>query len=43
MPKRPNVILIIADDIGYGDFGIFNAGPGRTPHLDALVDADGGK
>ena len=43
MPKRPNVILIIADDMGYDDFGIFNAGPGRTPHLDALVDADGGK
>ena len=37
MPKRPNVILIVADDMGYGDFGVFNDGPARTPHLDALV------
>ena len=36
MPKRPNVILIVADDMGYGDFGVFNDGPARTPHLDAL-------
>ena len=37
MLKRPNVILIVADDMGYGDFGIFNAGPaalltGRYSH-----------
>ena len=37
MPKRPNVILIVADDMGYGDFGVFNDGPAKTPHLDALV------
>lgn len=37
MPKRPNVILIVADDMGYGDFGVFNDSPARTPHLDALV------
>ena len=29
MPKRPNVILIIADDMGYDDFGIFNADGGK--------------
>ncbi|MDP6702053.1 MAG: sulfatase-like hydrolase/transferase, partial [Candidatus Latescibacteria bacterium] len=38
MSKRPNIVLIVADDMGYGDFGVFNDGPARTPHLDALVD-----
>ncbi|MEE3234840.1 MAG: sulfatase-like hydrolase/transferase [Candidatus Latescibacterota bacterium] len=37
MPKRPNVILIVADDMGYGDFGLFNDGPARTPCLDELA------
>lgn len=38
MPNtRPNIILIVADDMGYGDFGVFNDGHARTPHLDALV------
>ncbi len=35
--KKPNIILIIADDMGYGDFGIFNDQLSCTPHLDALV------
>ncbi len=34
----PNIILIIADDMGYGDFGIFNKQISCTPALDALVD-----
>jgi arylsulfatase A-like enzyme len=35
---RPNVVLILADDLGYGDVGAFNQG-GRipTPHLDRLA------
>jgi len=37
MQKRPNVILIVADDMGYGDFGLFNDGPARTPCLDELA------
>lgn len=36
--SKPNIILIIADDMGYGDFGIFNDQISCTPHLDALVD-----
>ena len=36
--SKPNIILIIADDMGYGDFGIFNNQISCTPHLDALVD-----
>lgn len=35
---RPNIILIIADDMGYGDFGVFNDQISCTPHLDALVN-----
>jgi len=34
----PNIILIIADDMGYGDFGVFNDQISCTPTLDALVD-----
>jgi len=36
--SAPNIILIIADDMGYGDFGIFNDQISCTPNLDALVD-----
>lgn len=35
---QPNIILIIADDMGYGDFGLFNDQISCTPNLDALVD-----
>ena len=35
---RPNVVLILADDLGYGDVGAFNpAGRISTPHLDRLA------
>lgn len=34
---RPNVIFILADDMGYGDFACFNYGQSQTPHLDAMV------
>ena len=37
MPKGPNIVLIVADDMGYGDFGVFNDGPAQTPHLDGLI------
>ncbi len=33
---RPNVILIITDDQGYGDIGAHGNSMIRTPHLDAL-------
>ena len=35
---EPNIILIIADDMGYGDFGVFNDQISCTPQLDALVE-----
>ena len=34
---RPNVVLIYADDIGYGDFGCYGATRVKTPHVDRLA------
>ena len=36
--QRPNVILILADDLAIGDLSCFNGGLSRTPQLDRLVD-----
>jgi arylsulfatase len=38
---KPNIILIVSDDFGYGDAGAYGGGPGRgmpTPSLDRLSD-----
>ncbi len=35
--ERPNVIVILADDLGYADLGVHGATDLRTPHLDALA------
>ena len=37
-PSSPNVVFILVDDMGYGDFSAFNGGVSRTPTLDALLD-----
>jgi arylsulfatase len=34
--KRPNILLIVADDLGYGDIGVFG-GEIPTPNLDKLA------
>jgi arylsulfatase A-like enzyme len=35
-PRRPNVLLIITDDQGYGDLGLHGNDKIKTPHLDRL-------
>ena len=38
-PVRPNIVYILADDLGYGDVQAFNPESGKikTPHLDRLA------
>jgi arylsulfatase A-like enzyme len=35
--RRPNVVLIITDDVGYGDLGSYGAPDVKTPNLDRLA------
>jgi arylsulfatase A-like enzyme len=35
--RRPNVVLIITDDVGYGDFGAYGAPDVKTPNIDRLA------
>ncbi len=35
--SRPNIVFVMADDMGYGDFGVFNEGRSCTPNLDQLT------
>jgi arylsulfatase A-like enzyme len=34
---RPNIVLIYADDLGYGDVGCYGAAKVRTPAIDAVA------
>ena len=38
--QKPNIILILSDDFGYGDAGVYGGGPNRgmpTPNIDRLA------
>ena len=36
-PQRPNVLLILIDDMGYADIGCFGAKDILTPNIDRLA------
>jgi len=35
--RRPNIVLVFMDDLGYGDIGTYGARGYTTPHLDRLA------
>lgn len=36
-PKKPNVVIILTDDMGYGDISCYNSSQVKTPNIDRLA------
>jgi len=40
-PQKPNIIMLVSDDTGWGDLGVYGGGVGRgmpTPNLDKMAN-----
>lgn len=36
-PRRPNIVYILADDLGYGELGVYGQQKIETPHIDQIA------
>lgn len=36
-PARPNIVMVLIDDMGWGDFSCFGNRDAKTPHIDRLA------